>query len=383
MPAKGDGITKRKDGLYMARYTIHTPDGPQRKAIYGRQYREVEKRLNQARADADKGLVFDSKAKVEEWLDSWLSDCLKPLVDAGKLAHSTYVRYEGIVNRHLKPALGHRKLRDLTRPEVRRLYAEKGKTLSPRSVDYIHVTLQMALSQAVRDDVIYRNVAEGERPRSSRQRRSDDTTALTSRQVRALLTATRGTRFEALYVVALHTGLRQGELLGLRWSDVNLDSASPRLSVSQSLKVTDAGLDFGPPKNKASRRSVPLNSTTVAALRAHRTRQNEERLASSRWRDHHDLVFPNSIGGPMAHNNLYSRDYMPLLRRAGLADEGFTFHSLRHTFATALFERGQHPKIVQSLLGHASITQTMDTYSHLMEGMGDNAVDGLEEAFGG
>jgi integrase len=382
MPAKGDGITKRKDGLYMARYTVHTPNGPERKAIYGRQYREVEKQLNQARADADKGLVFDSKVKFEEWLDSWLFHCLKPLVDAGKLAHSTYIRYEGIVNNHLKPALGHRKLRDLTRPEVRRLYAEKGKALSPRSVDYIHVTLQMALSQAVRDDVIYRNVAEGERPRSSRQRRSDDSKALTPGQVRSLLAAAQGTRFEALYVAAVHTGLRQGELLGLRWTDVDLDAVSPRLSVRRSLKVTDDGLDFGPPKNKASRRSVPLNSTTVAALRAHRARQYEERLASPKWRDH-DLVFPNRIGGPVAHNNLYTREYMPLLKRAGLADEGFTFHSLRHTFATALFERGQHPKIVQSLLGHSSITQTMDTYSHLMEGMGDDAVDGLDEAFGG
>jgi integrase len=192
----------------------------------------------------------------------------------------------------------------------------------------------------------------------------------------------RGTQFEALYVMAVHTGLRQGELLGLRWTDVDLDAASPRLSVHRSLKVTDGGLGFGRPKNKASRRSVPLNSTTVTALRAHRTRQHEERLASPRWRDH-DLVFPNSIGGPMDHNNLYYRDYEPLLKRAGLDDKGFTFHALRHTFATALFARGQHPKIVQSLLGHASIAQTMDTYSHLMDGMGSGAVDGLDEAFGG
>jgi integrase len=380
MPAKGDGITKRKDGVYMARYTVHTPDGP-KQTIYDRAYKEVERKLNEARANADKGLVFDSEVSVEEWLDSWLSDCIKPLVEAGKMAHSTYVRYRGIANNHLKPTLGHRKLKDLTRPEIRRLYAEKGKLLSPRSVDYLHVTLQMALSQAVRDDIIYRNVAEGERPRSSRQRRSDDTKALSSQQVRALLAAVQGTRFEALYVVAVHTGLRQGELLGLRWTDVDLDGATPRLSVRRSLKVTDQGLYFGPPKNKASRRSVPLNRTVVTALRTHRTRQNEARLAAPEWRDR-DLVFPNRLGGPMDHGNLYYRDYKPLLGRAGLAHERFNFHALRHTFATALFKRGQHPKIVQSLLGHSSITQTMDTYSHLMEGMGDDAVEGLDEAFG-
>src|SRR5215212_6116530 len=99
MPAKGDGITKRKDGRYMARYTVQTPDGPKRKPIYARTYKEVQKKLNEARAQADKGLVFDAgNLKLNEWLDSWLDDVLKPLVDAGKLAHSTFVRYRGIAN---------------------------------------------------------------------------------------------------------------------------------------------------------------------------------------------------------------------------------------------------------------------------------------------
>src|SRR5215207_6710508 len=138
MPAKGDGTTKRKDGRYMARYTVHTPDGPKRKVIYGKKYKDVEKKLNEARANADKGLVFDAdNLKAGEWMDSWLSDCLKPLVGAGKMAHSTYVRTEGIVNNHLKSALGRRKLKDLTRVEVRRLYNEKSKEHSARSVDYV------------------------------------------------------------------------------------------------------------------------------------------------------------------------------------------------------------------------------------------------------
>jgi integrase len=379
MPAKGDGISKRKDGLYVGRVVVHTPGGPKRKAVYGRKYGEVEKKLNALRADADRGIVFDADSlKVGEWLDSWLSDCLKPLVDAGKMAHSTYVRYRGIVDKHLKPALGHRKLKDLTRAEVRKLYASKGETLSPRSVDYIHVTLQTALSRAVRDDLIYRNVAEGERPRSSRERRSDGVKALSPVQVRALLGAARGTRNEALYVVALHTGLRQGELLGLRWTDIDLEAG--KLSVRRALKVTDHGLDFGPPKNRASRRSMRLNKSAAGALRAHKARQNEERIAARTWRDT-NLVFPNRVGKPADHNNLYYREYKPLLKRAGFDREGFTFHALRHTFATALFARGEHPKRVQSLLGHASITQTMDTYSHLIDDIGDAAVDGLDEAF--
>ena len=378
MPAKGDGISKRKDGLYVGRVVVHTPGGPKRKAVYGRKYGEVEKKLNALRADADRGIVFDADSlKAGEWLESWLSDCLKPLVDAGKMAHSTYVRYRGIVDKHLKPALGHRKLKDVTRAEVRKLYAVKGETLSPRSVDYIHVTLQTALSRAVRDDLIPRNVAEGERPRSSRDRRSDDVKALSPVQVRALLDAAWGTRNETLYVVALHTGLRQGELLGLKWSDVGAGN----VSVRRSLKVTDRGLDFGPTKNKASRRSVPLNRTAAGALKAHRVRQSEERIAARTWRDT-DLVFPNRVGKPADHNNLYYREYKPLLKRAGLDREGFTFHALRHTYATALFARGEHPKRVQSLLGHSSITQTMDTYSHLIDDIGGDAVNGLDEAFG-
>jgi integrase len=151
--------------------------------------------------------------------------------------------------------------------------------------------------------------------------------------------------------------------------------------VTHSLKVTADGLAFGAPKNQASRRSVPLNKSVIIALLAHRVTQNEERLSAPDWRDH-DLVFPNRLGRPTDHNNLYHREFKPLLKTAGLGDKGFTFHSLRHTFATALVKQRQHPKIVQSLLGHASITQTMDTYSHLLEDIGGDAVDGLDDAFG-
>ena len=120
----------------------------------------------------------------------------------------------------------------------------------------------------------------------------------------------------------------------------------------------------------------------MKAVRAHRTRQNEERLRlGDLWHDH-DLVFPNTIGKPLDHGNLYYRDYKPLLQAAGLADEDFTFHTLRHTFATELFNQRKHPKIIQTLLGHSSITQTMDTYSHLLDDVDDDEIGGLDEAFG-
>jgi integrase len=380
--ANGDGDVfprRNKAGKITSyRGAYVSPDG-KRRYVSGKNKTEAREALAAARADAAGGVVLDAgKLTVAEYLERWLSDCLSPLVSSGKMEHSTFVRYQGIVKNHISPTIGRKKLKDLGRTEVRTLYSAKGKELSPRSVDYIHVTLQKALSQAMRDNLIPRNVATGERPRSSRKR--EEIMALSSEQAKALLSTAKGERNEALYVVAVHTGLRQGELLGLKWVDIDL--AGHRLSVRRALKVTDHGLDFGPPKNNASRRSVPLSKTALTVLRAHRTRQNEERLRlGNLWQDH-DLVFPNHIGKPLDHGNLYYREYKPLLQRAELGDEGFTFHSLRHTFATELFNQRKRPKIIQSLLGHSSITQTMDTYSHLLDEVDDDEIGGLDEAFG-
>jgi integrase len=153
MGKRGNGegsITHRKDGGWMAQYTVHTPQGRKRKTLYGKTRQEVAAKLAKALSDREGGLALNvSNLTVGEWMDRWLEDCLRPLVEANKMVHSTFVRYEGIANNHLKPALGHRKLKNVSRAEVRRLYAEKSKTLSPRSVDYIHTTLQKALAQAV------------------------------------------------------------------------------------------------------------------------------------------------------------------------------------------------------------------------------------------
>ena len=193
-------------------------------------------------------------------------------------------------------------------------------------------------------------------------------------QVRVLLCAASGDRLEALWVVAVHTGLRQGELLGLKWKDLDLDSG--KLTVQRSLSFDRT---LNPPKRKNSRRTVTLTQTALEALRSHRARQNEERLrAGTEWTDM-GFVFPNRIGKPMDANNLYHRDWKNLLKRAGFEDQGFTFHALRHTFATTLLRQNVNPKIVQHQLGHATI-QTMDTYSHVMPNMSNVAAAALEEA---
>jgi integrase len=360
---------KNKQGKTIGyRGSYFGPDG-RRRYVSAKTKTEAEITLRQAMADGDRGLVYDSgMLTVEVYLNRWLTDSVKDTV-----RRSTFAQYESVVNRHIVPALGRLRLKTLTPAHVRGLYRKKlDSGLTPRTVRYIHVTLHKALKQAVMDSLVPRNVTDAVKPPQSHKK---EVRPLTPTEVKALLSAASGDRLEALYVVAIHTGLRRGELLGLRWPDVDLDSRT--LSVQRSL---DTDGTFNPPKRKCSRRTVKLTGQAAEALKSHRARQNEERLRSGALWEDHDLVFPNQLGKPMNADNLYHRGFKPLLKRAGLASQGFTFHSLRHTCATLLLARNIHPRIAQEMLGHATISQTMDTYSHVMPGMGDVAATALEEA---
>jgi integrase len=262
------------------------------------------------------------------------------------------------------------------------VYAAKlDSGLSGRTVGYIHVTLYSALKAAVLDGLIPRNPASAVKPpRMDKQ----EMTPLSPAQARVLLVTARemDDRWSALYVLAVTTGLRQGELLGLRWEEVDLASAT--LRVRHTLqppgfpKGTPARLT--PPKTRRSLRGVHLPHSAVAALLRHRKLQDAERATSNgSWRDR-SLVFPNTLGTPMDYTNLMPRHFKPLLRRAGLPN--IRFHDLRHTCATLLFTRGVHPKIVSEMLGHSSVSITLDIYSHVIPGLGDAAALAMEEALG-
>jgi integrase len=233
-----------------------------------------------------------------------------------------------------------------------------------------------SLKAAVVDRLINHNPTDGLKPQKTPTGAAKESKALNHYQVKVLLEAASESRLEALYVVAVHTGLRRGELLGLKWTDTDLNSA--RLTVRRSLDVDGT---FKLPKNRAAKRTLKLTPRALDALKMHKVRQNAERLqAGSRWQDH-NLVFPNTVGKPMNAGNLYRRDFQPLLERAGLADEGFTFHSLRHTFATTLAEKRVHPSTAQKMLGHSDIRMTLAIYTHATDGMQEAATDALEEAF--
>jgi integrase len=193
-----------------------------------------------------------------------------------------------------------------------------------------------------------------------------------------LLEAARGDRLEALYVLAVTTGMGRGELLGLKWSDVDLENTS--VSVRRTLTRTDNGkrVSLGEPKTKKSRRTIRLTPQAVQALREHLRRQlTEIELLGDQYSDH-GLVFTTQRGTPINPSNLRQRSLAPLLKKAGLPH--IRFHYLRHTCATLLLAKNVHPKFVQELLGHATIAITLDTYSHVMPGMGDQATRAMQDA---
>jgi integrase len=324
-------------------------------------------------ADADRGILpGPANLTVEQYLSSWLTDSVK-----GTVSRATYDAYKRDVHHHIIPELGRRKLREMTPGDIRRLFrrmAERG--LKDRSIQYVHTTLRKSLKAAVVDRLINHNPTDGVKPLKTPTGAARESKALSPSQVKALLDAASESRFEALYVVAIHTGLRRGELLGLRWTDADLDAGT--VTVRRSLDVDGA---FKTPKNQAARRTLKLTLRALDALKAHRARQYTERLrAGSRWQDH-DLVFPNTVGKPMNAGNLYRREFQPLLEKAGLANEGFTIHSLRHTFATTLADKGVHPSTAQKMLGHSDIRMTLAIYTHATDGMHDAATTALEEAF--
>jgi integrase len=184
-------------------------------------------------------------------------------------------------------------------------------------------------------------------------------------------------RLTHLTILPVHCGLREGELLGLRWDDVDLSGTTVTLQVRRTLSQTRTGHKFEKPKNGKGR-SIRCSQKATEALRSHRARQNEERLAAgSLWQDN-GLVFPTTTGTTMSGTNLLGRHFKPLLKRAGLP--AIRLHDLRHTCATILLMAGTHPKYVQELLGHASINITLDTYSHVIEGMDGGLADAMDDA---
>lgn len=364
----GEGsIYKRNDGRWAA--TVSLGDG-RRKSYYGRTRQDVSQKLAKARYEVQQGLpVVPEKETVGAYLHRWIEEIAKPTIRT-----ATYEGYERMIRLHVRPAIGKIRLARLSPDHLSRMYAGLlSKGLSPKSVRLIHAMLHRALRQALRLRLVAVNVSESVDPPRLEHR---EFRALSPEEVKRLISAAKGDRNEALFILALTTGMRQGEILGLRWADVDLDGAV--LAVRQQVYRIRGKWTFTEPKTAKGRRTITLPPMTVEALRRHRVVQSEERLKASDW-DDRDLVFPNKHGRPMEKQNLMRRSLRPLLERADLPR--IRFHDLRHSAATLLLALGEHPKVVQERLGHSTIMVTMDVYSHVMPSLQRRAAERLDWLF--
>lgn len=355
--------------LYEARLSL---DGGRRKSFYGKTKGEALRKLRAAQHALDHGLpvLMDERQTLAHYLPSWLES-------KNRLEPSTRIRYRIFVERTLIPELGRVQLAKLTPQHLQRLYAKKlDEGWSPTTVHHLHTVLHGALEQAIRWGLIGRNVADlVDAPRIERK----EMRFWTPEQARAFLAAVAGDRLEALFRLALDTGMRQGELFGLRWRDVDIEGGA--LYVQTALKVQEeGGRALGRPKTEYSRRKIEFGEGTADALRAHRKRQAEERLAmGAAWTDN-DLVFCNSIGGGLAPNNMTRRHFLPGIKRAGVPV--IRPHDMRHTAATLMLLGGVPVKVVSERLGHASPDITLRLYAHVLPGMQKDAAAVMDRLLG-
>ncbi|MBI3325690.1 MAG: site-specific integrase [Nitrospinae bacterium] len=298
-----------------------------------------------------------------EWLDTWLHEYKKPSVRP-----LTFDSYEALVRCHIKATIGHIPLQDLRPEHLQRLYNDKRKAgLSPRTVRYIHAVVHGGLEQAMKSQLVVRNVSEATILPSDVKREMHP---LSLDQVRQLLSAIGQDRLFPAIWLELGTGLRRGELLALRWQHVDLEMGL--LQVKQSLervKNHEATGDdrktrllLQEPKTALSRRTIPIPEDIVEELKRHKARQAQEKLLLGQAYQDHGLVFSLPDGKPLEPRN-FTRHFDWMLKQAGLPH--IRFHDARHTFATLMLELGESPKTVQTLLGHSKIAMTLDIYSHV------------------
>ena len=361
-------IYKRQDGRWVSSVTLH---GGKRKYFYGRTRQEVAQKLTVGlKARQDGSPLPSEQLKIGPYLQDWLQ------IMKARIRLSSWLRYEQLLRTYAIPQLGTIALARLAPHHLHQLYNHcLTEGLSPATIRHLHGVLRGALRQAAKWDMVTRNVALlVDPPRVKRH----EIVPLSTAEARTLLSAAHGDRLEALYVLALTTGMRLGELLGVRWQDIDLEAGI--LQVRHTLARTANGLQLTEPKSSRARRRIALTSSAVAALRQHRSQQATERLRLGQIWEDHNLVFANTIGKPMDRGDVLRRSFWPLLTKADLPHK--RFHDLRHTAATLLLMQGVHVKVVSEMLGHSSIGLTLDIYSHVLPDMQQQAVTAMEHLLG-
>lgn len=396
--ANVDGtVYQRKDSRWEAAGYVLAPGNTRRRVrVYGTTRKEALAKLTEKIAASNRGLPIPSaQGSLAAYLTYWLE-----AVAVHQLRENTHTRYTACVDRYLVPGLGKKKLAKLSAKDIRTWLnhlrttcqcCARGidagrdeprccavgsccsKRLSPLTLTYIHSVLKSALEHAVREEEIPRNVARNVRTGTPRPRRFEP---LTAEEARAFLAATSNHRLNALFELALRTGLRKGELLGLRWED--LDLVGGTASIRRTLQRTNSGgLTALPTKTESSERRIALPTPCLRSLEQHRSRQLQEREAAGESWQNSGYVFTRPNGAPIEGTTL-TRHFTTLLRRARL--RRIRFHDLRHSTATLLLEQGVELVVIKELLGHAHIGVTATVYAHVRLRLQRQAIDILSNA---
>lgn len=370
----GEGsIYKRKnDNLWAGSISLGYADGKrQRKTIYGKTRKDVAEELAQLIRKHRAGQLKGDKQTLTQFVENWLEHEVK-LTRRG----ATYDLYSSHMRRHILPVLGSKPLGKLKSQDVQAWVAhEIGQGIAPSTVRTMLIVLRTALSQAVKWEIIPRNVASYARPP---QVPPTKVRVLTPDEARRLLDAAVGDRYEALYVVGLSIGLRMGEALGLRWQDVDFEQRV--VHIRMALQKTGRGLVLGEPKTRASIRTIDLPSVLVAALRAHRLRQDHERaVAGLAWQDT-DLVFCRSDGRPIYQSKVTDA-FRATVARAGLPR--MRFHDCRHSCVSLLAAQGLSQRQAMDLMGHSRMDTTNQTYIHSYDARRRDAANLMDAVLSG
>jgi integrase len=328
---------------------------PNRKFVSAKTRTEVVQKMRKLQRQLDDGLPApDTSLTVSQLVDRWLED-----VNRHQVTASTASNYRAMVEHHIKPALGKKKVANLTTSDVDRLTSKKiDDGLSVSTVRRIRNVLSQALDQGIRWDLVIRNVATLSRsPKGVRP----EGRSLAPEQARILLDTLRGHHNEVLYALMLSTGLRRGEALGLQWRDFNEETGT--LLVQRSLIREDGVLITKDTKTHKSRRAVNLPEPLIAQLKSHRANQNALKLSHGRAWTNSGHIFTSSVGTPIDPRNLY-REFQEICREAEIGK--WHPHELRHSAASLMLAQGVKLQVVSEVLGHSSIRMTADVYGHVL-----------------
>jgi integrase len=328
---------------------------------------EAQRKLDELRASVHTGaFVAHDTATFGEYLDEWIGTV------KGELEPSTWSSYNRNLRLHVKPTLGGIRLQSLDPAALNRLYARLREHLSVRTVRYIHTIIHRALKDAMKWGRLVRNPSDAANPPRAKDARAPEMRTWSAQQVSTFLDLVQGSRYRAPWFVLATTGMRRGEVLGLRWRDVDLDNG--RLSIRQTITLVDHEIRIAPRTKTGKGRAIDLDEATMAELRAHRVRQAQELLLLGMRPDDDTLLFCHPDARPY-NPERFSREFDRALERHKEALPRIRLHDLRHTWATLALAAGVPVKIVSERLGHATTAITSDTYSHVTPTMGADAAE--------